>query len=130
MRQQNLDNDPSQAHFIDLLPRLRNGQSTIADYELIKTRFQTDLNKPVFENAIRIYNDNESVDKYNLEKLTSLNAPITEIRSNNSNSRGKNGAATEFGGLANSIYLSVGCHVTLTMNTWIKKGIYILKYVS
>jgi hypothetical protein len=122
MRQQNLENDPKQAKFMELLPRLRNGESTLADYELLATRFPTEINKSAFENAIRIFNDNESVDKYNLEKLIDLKTPITEIRSHNSNSRSKNGSASEFGGLCNSIYLSTGCHVTLTMNTWIQKG--------
>ena len=66
-----------------------------------------------FENAIRIFNDNDSVDQYNVEKLIDLKTPITEA---------KNSAAAEFGGLVNSIHLYVGCNVTLISNTWIKKG--------
>ena len=37
MRQQNLNNDPAQAHFIELLPRLRNG-TTVADWKLLQTK--------------------------------------------------------------------------------------------
>jgi hypothetical protein len=67
MRQQNLNNDPQQAHFMELLPRLRDGTSTLADWELLCTRFIDDTNLKQFENEIRIFNDNASVDKFNLE---------------------------------------------------------------
>lgn len=69
MRQQNLDNDAKQAQFIDLLPRLRDGTSTIADWKLLQTRNPTSAQLIGFENAISIFNDNDSVDKMNLEQL-------------------------------------------------------------
>lgn len=69
MRQQNLENDTQQAQFIDLLPRLRNGTSTIEDWKLLQTRNPTAANMVGFENAISIFNDNDSVDKLNLEQL-------------------------------------------------------------
>ena len=69
MRQQNLNNDPAQAHFIELLPRLRNGTSTIADWKLLQTRTPSEKNNKGFENAITIYNDNDSVDQKNYEQL-------------------------------------------------------------
>jgi len=75
MRQQNIENDPLQAQFIDLIPRIRNGESTLADYELLMTRVPNENNRIAFENAIRIFNDNESVDEYNDEKLIELRQP-------------------------------------------------------
>jgi hypothetical protein len=38
------------------------------------------LNKEAFANAIRIFNNNESVDNYNLEKLVEINQPICFYR--------------------------------------------------
>ena len=89
MRQQNLENDPEQAHFMELIPRLRNDKSTLADYELLLTRIPTENTKIAFLNAIRIFNDNDSVDKYNLEKLIDLKTPINETKANNSSKKVK-----------------------------------------
>ena len=123
MRQTNDDNDEEQRKFIELIPRLRNGESTVEDCNLLLTRVPTPLNKVAFANAIRIFNDNESVDNYNLEKLVEINQPICVLSAQNSNNNAKRGNFNDFGGLANSIHLSVGCNVTLTSNTWIKKGL-------
>ena len=67
------------------------------------------MNKDAFENATRIYNDNEPVDNYNMERLINLNKPITQITCENSNLKGKSGKASDFGGLANYIHLSTSC---------------------
>jgi hypothetical protein len=123
MRQTNEDNDPNQALFMDLIPRLRDGQTTQEDYELLLTRVPNELNRKAFENAIRIFNDNESVNNFNLEKLVEINNPILVLNAHNSNYNAKKGSTDDFGGLANSIHLSVGCNVTLTMNTWITQGL-------
>ncbi len=124
MRQQNDDNDPLQAHFMELIPRLRNGESTQEDYDLLMTRVPSEHNRLAFKNAVRIFNGNESVDNYNVEKLININQPITEIIALNSNKNAKVSSASEFGGHVNSIHLSIGSNVTLIANTWIKKGIY------
>ena len=123
MMQQNQE----QAHFMELIPRLRNGQSTLADYELLLTRIPTENNKNAFKNAIRIFNDNESVDKYNIEKLIDLKTPINETKANNSSKKAQNSPSSDFGGLVNSVFLSVGSNITLTANTWIRKGFYFTK---
>lgn len=123
MRQTNDENDPEQAQFMKLIPRLRNGESTLDDYNLLLKRIQTAFNSESFSNATRIFNDNESVDDYNMERLIAINRPITQIFCENSNSKSKSGSAADFGGLANFIHLSIGCNVTLTLNTWNKKGL-------
>ncbi len=46
------------------------------------------MNKDAFENATRIYNDNEPVDTYNMERLITLYKPITQITCENSNLKG------------------------------------------
>ena len=69
MRLQNLNNDPDQAHFIELLPRLRNGTSTVADWKLLQTRTPSEKYNIGFEKAITIFNDNDSVDQKNYQEL-------------------------------------------------------------
>lgn len=122
MRQQNLDNDQQQAHFIELLPRLRDGTSTIDDWKLLKTRFTNSAINIGFENAISIFNDNDSVDKINLEKLSEMKSPVTEIIAINSSNKGKITSSQFFGNLANSLYFSNECNITLNNNIWGKKG--------
>ncbi len=122
MRQTNEDNDPQQAHFIELLPRLRNGESTKEDWELLITRIPTIDNSPEFENATRIFNDNENVDNYNIQQLKKCNKPVALLKALNSGPRGKIASSQQFGGLVNSIYVCVGALVSLTNNTWATKG--------
>jgi hypothetical protein len=69
VRQQNINGDLSQQLFIDLLPRCRDGQSTIADWKHLLTRIPTMNNLKDFEDAIRLFIDKNSVNKYNDEKL-------------------------------------------------------------
>ena len=122
MRQQNLENDPDQAHFMDLLPRLRNGTSTIKDWKLLLTRSINESNKKEFENATYIFNDNENVDRLNLEELSKKKSPVTELIAINSTKKGLITSSQQFGGLVNSIFISNECNITLTNNLWIKKG--------
>lgn len=122
MRQQNLDNDEQQAQFIDLLPRLRDGTSTIADWKLLQTRNPTAANLIGFENALSIFNDNDSVDKMNLEQLKKKKEPITDIRAINSSIKAQGIASSHFNNLENSIVVSKGCVITIISNLWKKKG--------
>jgi len=122
MRQTNPDNDPDQAHFMELLPRLRNGESTREDWELLIKRFPTQTNQKEFEVATRIFNDNESVNYYNIDQLKKCNQPVCLIRATNSGSRGKTANEQQFSGLVNAIYLCVDAKVALNNNLWAEKG--------
>ena len=130
MRQTNDDNDLDQARFMELIPRLRNGESTIDDYNTLIKRIPTTLNSEAFVNATRIFNDNESVDNYNMERLIALNQPITQIICENSSGKARTGQASDFGGLANYIHLSIGCNISLTLNTWNKKGTKYIHFIK
>jgi hypothetical protein len=122
MRQNNPLNDSRQAHFIELLPRLRNGTSTIEDFELLKTRAPSSANEKEFEKAIHIFNDNESVNKRNFEVLEQIKQPTCELIAINSSAQGRATSSQQFGGLENSIFLALEAQVVLTVNTWKKKG--------
>ena len=41
--------------------------------------------------------------------------------------KAQNSPSSDFGGLVNSVFLSVGSNITLTANTWIRKGFYFTK---
>lgn len=85
VRQQNLTNCPKQQKFIELLARLRNGESTVDDWKLLLERSTTPEKLRNFENAIRLCDLNESVDSYNKNKLETLCQQITKICAINTN---------------------------------------------
>ncbi len=72
---QHANNYPDQQNFIRLLPRIRNAvneENTMNDWKFIlKNKYTVDkANK--FKNALRLYSDNQSCDKYNTDKIISL----------------------------------------------------------
>ena len=74
MRQQ-ANNDPDQQKFIQLLPRIRNAvndENTINDWKFLLKNEYTVEKANKFKNALRLYSDNQSCDKYNKDKIISL----------------------------------------------------------
>jgi hypothetical protein len=76
-------NDPIQKHFSELIPRFRNGDATIEDYKLLTSRVPTPLNELLFQNAIRILPENLPCNKYNIQKVSEINNPITAFYARN-----------------------------------------------
>jgi ATP-dependent exoDNAse (exonuclease V) alpha subunit len=122
MRQQNLENDQNQAKFLELLPRLRDGSSTVEDWKLLCQRSTNVAPLAGFENSICIFNDNDSVDEKNFDKLTSLKH-VTELRAINSDTKAQQAKPELFNNLVNSLHIANGCSVTLISNTWKKMGL-------
>jgi hypothetical protein len=87
VRKQNSDNNPLQQAFIELLPRIKDGKATIEDWLTLQTRIPTCKNEDEFKNAIHLFMDNDSVDRYNNEKLVQIKSPITKISAKNSNAK-------------------------------------------
>jgi len=75
VKQSNNDRCTTQQHFIELLGRLRNGNNTEFDWQFIMTSKTNKERLIEFENAIRLFTDNNSVNSYNLEKLIKLKKP-------------------------------------------------------
>ena len=72
--------DSNQIVFRDLLSRLRNGESTHNDWELLLTRQPSRVeNLNDFQTATRLYYSNEQVTKYNYDRLIELNTPVAKI---------------------------------------------------
>ena len=68
-------NDPDQQKFIQLLPRIRNAvndENTINDWKFLLKNEYTVEKANKFKNALRLYSDNKSCDKYNKDKIISL----------------------------------------------------------
>ena len=117
VRQQNINNCPKQKHFIELLGRLRNAESTIDDWKLLCERNPTPQLLHQFSDALRLNDLNEAVDICNKEKLLTINKPIPKINASNTG-RAKNASPDMFSGLINSFFICVDSEVVLTSNIW------------
>ena len=69
-----------QEEFRNLLLRLRKGDSTNEDWQLLLTRQPSNIkNLSQFDDATRLYYSNIEVATYNHEQLTKLQQPIANI---------------------------------------------------
>lgn len=125
-RQKNLDNDPKQQYFIDLLLRLRNGiydQKSEEDWKFLLQRQSLPNRLEEFKDAIRLFPDRASCSKYNNEKLKLLKMPIFKCHAKNTPSYARSHDDDKYRGLENVINLAVNARITLTTNIWIAKGL-------
>ena len=120
MWQQVQDNDPDQKLFVDLFPRLKTGNCTIADWKHLMKRKPTAYYLNKFIDAVRIFSSNADCDKYNVEKLNLLKSPITALFAKNSTLYGRSVSEDHFRGLMNIAYVSVNANINLTPNIWKK----------
>ena len=121
MRQLNFENDPDQAQFLELLPRARNGENTIADWTLLCARQPTPFNLPAFEYASRLFMVNDKVNEYNIIKLNKIDEPKLKLIAFNSDVKCRQASVDNFRGLENIIYCCINSHVILTSNIWTNK---------
>ena len=108
-----------QVHFRDLLLRLRKGESTIDDWELLLTRQPSNItNMHEFEDATRLFYSNDQVANYNHEQFNKLENPIAHINARHSSEVAKKMSPDDMSGLEPITFLAKQDRVMLTMNLW------------
>ncbi|XP_020896155.1 uncharacterized protein LOC110235051 [Exaiptasia diaphana] len=113
-----------QQQFRDLLLRLRKGESTKEDWQLLLTRQPCSVeNIADFNNATRLFYSNDEVSSYNHEQLNKLQQPCANINARHSSTTAKNLPSDELSGLEPVLYLAKGAKVMLTMNLWASVGL-------
>lgn len=113
-----------QVRFIDLLLRLRKGESTIEDWELLLTRQPSNVvNLSEFEDATRLFYSNDQVANYNHEQLTKLEKPVAHTNARHSSDVAKKIPPDDTSGLEPVTFLAKGARVMLTMNLWPNVGL-------
>ena len=117
-------NSPEQARFRELLLRLRKGESTVDDWELLLTRQPTKVdNLSEFQDATRLFFSNDEVGNYNHEQLIKLQEPVAQISARHSTAADKIISFDEFSGLQPSLFLAKRAKIMLTMNLWPEVGL-------
>jgi DNA replication protein DnaC len=113
-----------QVQFRDLLLRLRKGESTVEDWELLLTRQPSNVaNLHEFEDATRLFYSNEQVANYNHEQLAKLESPVAHINARYSSAIAKRISPDDMSGLEPVVFLAKGARVMLTMNLWSSIGL-------
>lgn len=116
--------DPQQLQFHQLLMRLRNACVSLDDWKLLMTRIPSCVhNKDDFSDALHLHPTVESVVKYNIAKLNSLDKPIANINAINTGPNASRASPDDAGGLYPQISLCEGARVMLTSNLWIETGL-------
>ncbi|CAG8536702.1 15388_t:CDS:2 [Cetraspora pellucida] len=101
--------------FCDLLLRLRNGQSTEYDWQLLNNRIYSLaplVAKNAFENAIRLFTKWEKVHEYNLTKLRQLNLPVAKMKAVHTGPNARKASSDITNGLEPILFLSIGPTLT------------------
>ena len=71
---------PEQLQFKLLLTRLRNGESTIEDWQLLLSHQPSSVkNIDDYKDAVRLYFSNDQVNSYNEQKICELDQPVAHI---------------------------------------------------
>ena len=107
-----------------MLLRLRNGESTEADWQQLLARdvslfTSQDLGK--FD--IKLAFGNETVAEHNFSKLTQGQYPFMTIKARHNSAAAAKLAPEEFCGLEPVVHLAKGAPVMLTKNLWVQRGL-------
>ena len=117
-------NEIEQETFRNVLYRLRNGDSTDEDWELLLTRTPANITDIIDKKSfVKLSFSNEKVACDNYEALMSLDVPVAQINARHSNKTSARLSSDDVGGLEPKIFLSIGARVMLTRNLWTEKGL-------
>lgn len=114
-----------QVVFRDTLQRLAKGLVTDADYELLSTRFTSNLagSNGFCNEAIRLKAKKEDIAVYNELQLRKLEKPVAFIHAKHNNITASRSSPDDAQGLESLLWLSKGCRVMLTQNLWTSAGL-------
>ena len=110
-----------QLAFKHLLMRLRTGDSTEQDWQLLLSH-QLSL-VANFDNAIKLFYGNDDVAAYNHQELLKLSQPVACIQACHSSPTAKSLPSDEMSGLVPILFLARNASVMFTMNLWREVGL-------
>jgi len=117
---------PDQIIFRNLLLRVRDGESTERDWEILNQRALPNLSQEErikFTSSPRLYSKKADVDEYNFEKLRCNNNRIVKCKALHSHNRAEKCPAEDAQGLEAEIVIAEGARIMLTSNLCLKFGL-------
>ena len=118
-----------QDEFKEFLLRLRDGSNTEDDWNWITNKCSyinkssADLERFYTMDSIAIYNSNEEIVKYNIQKLKDLNSPIVKISATVNDPSARNGNSDQCQQLDNFLYIGHNAKIVLMHNIATKYGL-------
>jgi ATP-dependent exoDNAse (exonuclease V) alpha subunit len=116
-------NDEKEKEFCQVLDHLSRCQVTIDDWKVLMRRSKNYLREDElneFDNAIRLYTTNDSVQNYNNRKLESLLKPVHYLKAINNCDKAKEANLVAFPVI---LQICVGAKVMLRTNIWTEVGL-------
>ena len=124
VNQRSKGDEINQKMFRTVLLNLRNGNSTLDDWNLLLTRTFSNLkNVSNISEYVKLSFSNENVAKNNYEALESLNVPIAHINARHNIAAASKLSPDDMGGLHPKLFMCLGARVMLTRNLWTTRGL-------
>ncbi len=116
--------DPRQVLFRDVLLRLRNGQTTQADWQHLMERTPTKVQDlSPFYTALHLHPTTEAVVEHNVSKLHASGQPVATIKAVHTGANASTASPDDAGGLHPILCMAQGARVMLTSNLWVDAGL-------
>ena len=116
--------DPQQVLFREVLLRLRDAKTTVADWNYLMTRTPTNVSDlSPFATALHLIPTVEAVLEHNVAQLHASGEPIATINAVHTGANASKAPADDAGGLAAVICLATSARVMLTSNLWVDVGL-------
>ena len=115
---------PEQVLFRDILLRLRDGKTTVADWQYLMHQTPSQAEDlSVFDSAVHLFPTVDSVVEYNITQLHAINRPIAAIKAVHSGCNASKGTSEDAGGLDPIVYLAHTARIMLIANLWVEVGL-------
>ena len=115
---------PEQILFRDILLRLRDGKTTVADWEHLMKQTPSQVeDMSAFDSAVHLFPTVDSVVEYNITQLHAINRPIATIKAVHSGHNASKGTSEDAGGLDPVVYLAYTARIMLIANLWVEVGL-------
>ena len=118
--------DPDSMAFKDALSRLRSTQPTLADYELLRTRFWEGLpstEQEQFRTALQLAGTKRNVNEINSRALARASKPVLRSQATHTGPGAAQMSEDQAQNLLPTTYFMIGAPVMLTRNLWIPQGL-------
>ncbi|KAK3932750.1 ATP-dependent DNA helicase [Frankliniella fusca] len=118
--------------FLNILENISYGNVTESDYNILKTRFFSNLSKTErqnFNDCLLLFSTRDQAKLYNTQKLRDMklsnneNVPVAVIPAQHNNAQAKQGTDIEANNLKDILYLAIGAKIMLTSNLWTERGL-------
>ena len=111
-----------QVRFRELLLHLRDGEVSVADWEVLMTR-RSQVDSAAFDDALHLHPTVQAVAEYNVAELRNAGEPIATIKAVHTGPNASKASPEDASGLEPVICLARGARVMLTSNLWTDAGL-------